>query len=219
MIRLLIFDLDGTSIDSAQDYTFAVNRILTEHGHPSLTKQDIIFGLGNGLRALLHRYFPEIKMEDQEFLKMEGQFLKYYEEICLTHAQFYPGALEFLRSWDGPLALVTNKNSHPTYKILNHYDLGENFWKAIHCYDTFPEKKPHPRPLLEAIKVAGLHPSQAVMIGDGLPDMMAAQAAGIKSIAVRFGYTEWSELQKYNPSASLFSYTELPSVIESLNPS
>lgn len=216
MKPLLIFDLDGTLIDSAQDYTLAVNRLLEEHKHPLLSKQDIIFGLGNGLRALLHKFFPEFQMEDREFQVLEHRFLEYYEEICLNHYSFYDGALEFLDSWDGDLALVTNKNRKPTLKILEHCGLPESKWKAVYTYETFPEKKPHPRPLLEVLNTTGRSQSHAIMIGDGLPDVMAAQAAGIPSIACSFGYGNLLELQKYSPAAILNSYTELPDLIQSL---
>ncbi len=218
MRPLLIFDLDGTLIDSALDYTNAVNRLLVEHQHPMLSRQDIIFGLGNGLRALLHKFFPEFRMEDHEFQLLEKKFLDYYEEICLTHAQFYPGALEFLENWDGDLALVTNKNRHPTLKILDHWGWPESRWNVVFTYDSFPEKKPHPRPLLEVLKRTGRLKSEAIMIGDGLPDVMAAQAADISSIACTFGYSKIEDLKKYSPAAYLNSYTELPKLIEALKP-
>lgn len=219
MIRLLMFDFDGTLIDSAEDYRAAANRVMLEQGKRELTLPEIMQGLGHGLRQFIATFFPEVPAHDDFFLKLMNKFQDYYEQDCHTHTTFYPGALEFLENWDGDLALITNKNYAPTMKIMKEMNLLKFDWTAIYGYDSLPERKPHPLPILEALKVTGLKPHQALMIGDSPPDILAAQAASVQVVAVDFGYTDTSILKPLNPSAFLSSYTELPGLIASLNQS
>lgn len=219
MIRLLMFDLDGTLIDSAEDYRAAANRLLLEEGKRELSLPEIMHGLGHGLRQLIQKLFPEVPANDEFFVGLLHKFQSYYEENCHNHTALYPGALEFLENWDGELALITNKNYAPTMKILNKLDLMKLEWAAIYGFDSLPERKPHPMPLLEALKITGFEPHQALMIGDSPPDILAAQSASVRVAAVDFGYTDTSILKPLNPSAFFSSYTELPDLIARLNES
>lgn len=212
-----MFDFDGTLIDSAEDYRQAANRLMREEGKREFTIDEIIHGLGHGLRQLIHKLFPEVEITDPHFVKLQERFQSYYEENCFKHTRFYPGAFEFLENWDGQLALITNKNYRSTIKLMNELNLMKFNWSAIYGFDSLPQRKPHPMPLLEALKTTGVDPKHALMIGDSPPDILAAQAASVKVAAVDFGYTDIEMLKPLKPSVTVSSYQELSSYIENFN--
>ncbi len=216
MIRLLIFDLDGTLVDSAPDYLKAANRLLSEEGKPGLDLPQIIRGLGAGLRILLHGFFLDEDLQSPRFQNLLDRFQEYYLEVCTEKAKLYPDVLPFLESCSLNIAMVTNKNLKPTMKIIDSLGLAKFDWQQIYGFESFADRKPHPRPLLEAMKKCGCRAEQTLMIGDSVPDIQAAHAAGVKSIAVTFGYNTHETLAPYKPTAFLDSYTDLPTLIASL---
>lgn len=216
MQPLLVFDLDGTLIDSAQDIANAVNKTLVRHGKSEVPYATVVSHIGEGLRALLVDFFPEHQGQTEILNKIEFEFLKTYEEEMLKETRIFPGVVEFLKSWQGPVGIITNKRIAPTKIIVEHLGLHHIPWVEVYGADTFAEKKPSPLPLFNMMKLAGKTADQTVMIGDGIPDMMSAQNAGVKSVAISFGYTQKEILQKYNPAGFLNHYSELKSVIQSL---
>jgi len=213
---LLIFDLDGTLIDSAEDIASALNKTLEAYGKPTLPREVIVAHIGEGLPKLLADFFPEHQNSPQAYAPIEELFLRVYEEEMYKTTRPYPGALEFLQDYPGPLGVVTNKNEGPARKILRHLGLETLPWIAVFGADTLPERKPHPLPLLEMMRRAGRGPEGTFMIGDGTPDMKAAQSAGVPAIAIEFGYTKSDILRKFAPTAMLKSYAELHNLIQEL---
>ena len=213
-LPLLIFDLDGTLIDSAPDIAVALNKTLTHFGKPNVPYEVVVAHIGDGLRKLLADFFPEFQNSpSSEYKHVEDHFFKTYEEEMYHTTQPFPGVLDFLRAYEGPLGIVTNKNEDPARKIVRHLGLDKIPWIGVFGADTFSEKKPHPLPLLEMMKRADRDASNTIMIGDGTPDMKAAQAAGVRSIAVRFGYTQMPILQSYGPAAILEDYAGLQNLV------
>jgi phosphoglycolate phosphatase len=214
---LLIFDLDGTLIDSAEDITSALNKTLLAHGKPTLPHEVVVAHIGEGLRKLLADFFPEHKNSPPEKIRpIEDQFLRTYEEEMYKSTRPFPGVLEFLRKYPGPVGVVTNKNEDPARKILRHLGMDTVPWIGVFGADTLAERKPHPLPLQEMMRLAGRTDTSTFMIGDGLPDVQAAQRAGVPSIAVRFGYTKLEILQEFGPVAVLEDYAELQNLIANL---
>jgi len=214
---LLIFDLDGTLIDSATDISTALNKTLRFHQKPSVSHEVVVAHIGEGLRRLLADFFPELKEAPPEKHRaVEEHFLKTYEEEMFNSTRPYPGVTEFLQTYPGAVGVVTNKNETPAKKLLHHLGLGIVPWVGIFGADTWPERKPHPQPLLEMMERAGHTADTTFMIGDGTPDMMAAQRAGVKAIAVEFGYSKIEILQKYSPAATLAGYAGLHNLIRDL---
>ncbi|HEY8272518.1 MAG TPA: HAD hydrolase-like protein [Pseudobdellovibrionaceae bacterium] len=217
---LLIFDLDGTLIDSAKDISSALNKTLTFYNKSTLPHEVIVNHIGEGLLKLLSDFFPEHKNSPpHEYQHIYLHFLNTYEEEMHKTTRLYPGAVEFLRQYPGPKGIVTNKNEAPAKKVLHHLNLlahEEISWVGVFGADTFSECKPHPLPLQEMMKLAKHSKTTTFMIGDGIPDMKAAQAAGVGAIAVEFGYSKIEILQKYNPVATLPSYATLHSLIKEL---
>jgi phosphoglycolate phosphatase len=215
-VKLLIFDLDGTLVDSAIDYQYSLNLILEQESKGQVSLQDIHNGLGRGLSKLLAKFFPDVSIDSDYFKALYLRFQEVYLESCTKNSQLYPNVLDFLKSWNGKLALVTNKNSKPTHKIMQHFGLMDFEWSLISGFDTFEYRKPHPFPLQEALRVTNCTPNEALMIGDGLPDLMAAKAANIKSIAVTFGYNSREFLESHRPHLIIDCFTKLSSEIAAL---
>lgn len=211
---LLIFDLDGTLIDSAEDITAALNKTLQFYGKPTLPHEVVVAHIGEGLRKLLADFFPELKDDPAEKShSVEERFLRTYEEEMYKTTRPFPGAVEFLQTYPGLMGVVTNKNEDPAKKILRHLGLDAVPWVGVFGADTWSQRKPHPLPLHEMMKRAGHSATTTFMIGDGTPDMDAAKNAGVKAIAVEFGYSKIEILQKYDPVAILKDYAGLHNLI------
>lgn len=211
---LLIFDLDGTLIDSAEDISSALNKTLQFYGKPTLPYETIVAHIGEGLRQLIADFFPEHKHSaPEQYQHIHQRFLQTYEDEMYNTTKTFPGVMDFLQQYPGPKGIVTNKNQEPTHKIVRHLGLDSIPWVGVFGADTFSERKPHPLPLQEMMKRAGRSATTTFMIGDGLPDMKAAQAAGVGAIAVEFGYSKLEILQKYDPVATLPGYAGLHNLV------
>lgn len=216
MNPLLVFDLDGTLIDSAPDIITAVNHTLKNHGKKTLTDEVIISHIGEGLKKLIADLFLEDDLDPDAIIELEMEFLRIYEEVMLDQTTIFPGVEDFLKSYAGPIAIITNKNEHPAKKILNHLSLHRYPWVNVFGADTLEERKPSPLPLQTMMKLAGHTPLNTFMIGDGIPDVLSALRAGVPSIAIGFGYTHTHLLQQYEPKGVLSHYQELPKLLETL---
>ena len=213
-LPLLIFDLDGTLIDSAADIAVALNKTLSHFGKPTVSDEVVVAHIGEGLRKFLADFFPEFQNSvPADYKHVEELFLKTYEEEMYLRTRPFPGVLEFLKKYEGPKGIVTNKNEYLARKIVQHLGLDKIIWVGVFGADTFSEKKPHPLPLLEMMKRAQRDATNTFMIGDGTPDMKAAQAAGVRAIAVSFGYTQVELLQSYGPVAVFKDYADLHNLV------
>lgn len=120
--------------------------------------------------------------------KINHEFYELYAKNLVKKTTVYPGIHDFLSQTTYKIAIVTNKYEDLTQVTLKKLDLHRYPWIRILGADSLTEKKPHPLPLLEVMKTAGVAPTQTVMIGDGLPDIQAALAAGTHAIACEYGY-------------------------------
>lgn len=216
MNPLLVFDLDGTLIDSAPDIIVAVNRTLKNHHKPMLGDQEIISHIGEGLKKLLADLFINDNLSAADIINLEIEFLKIYEEEMLNKTRIYPEVENFLGNYAGPMAIITNKNELPAKLILKHLGLDRFPWVNVFGADTLEERKPSALPLNTMMKIAGHTPHNTLMIGDGIPDMVSAQRAGVASLAIEFGYTAPEVLRMYEPKAFLQSYSDLPNLVKEL---
>ncbi|AFY00079.1 HAD family hydrolase [Bdellovibrio bacteriovorus] len=217
MNPLLVFDLDGTLIDSAPDIIVAVNRTLANHSKPTLSDELIISHIGEGIKKLIADLFKDAPLEPADIIALEMEFLKTYEEEMLQKTRIYPGVEDFLSRYQGPMGIITNKNEIPAKVILKHLGLDKYPWVNVFGADTLEERKPSPLPLRTMMKLAGRLPGNTLMIGDGIPDMVSAQRAGVASIAIGFGYTATPILESYEPLAVLEHYQELSGLIERIS--
>lgn len=188
----VVFDLDGTLVDSAPDIGRVLNDILVENDHAPLPLSEIRNMVGRGARHLLERGFAASgdRLDAVRSDTLLSQFITLYEADIARDSQVFPGAMEALtrlREQGCRLAVCTNKYEHLAMKLLTALELTPWF-ETVVGGDTLKTKKPDAAPLLHAL--GAIPPERAVMVGDAAPDIGAARAAGVPVIAVGFGYTE-----------------------------
>lgn len=186
---LLIFDLDGTLIDSKLDLVHAVNRTRAEMGKGPLP-HDLIFSyVGNGAPVLIQRAMGPETSEEQVREALEF-FLAYYREHAVVHTVLYPGVLEGLRSLHAAgatLAVLTNKPVRISKMILDHFGIGPLLLQ-VYGGNSFDRKKPDPVGI-ETLRVeAGAASDETWMVGDSYVDILTARNAGVKSCGVTYGF-------------------------------
>ena len=197
-ITLLVFDLDGTLIDSAQDLCNSVNATLTAFGRPPLPDTTIAGYIGNGARLLVRRAFAGdgIDPDEETLARGYAYFLDYYREHKLDYTYAYDGVLgalaalrtmhEHPEALPRAMAVLTNKPVRPAQAICDALGLAPYFLN-IYGGNSFSTKKPDPEGLLAIMREAGARPEQTVMIGDSQVDVQTARNAGAWSIGCTFG--------------------------------
>ena len=193
-IRTLVFDLDGTLVDSNRDLVPALNKTTGLDGVPPMALADVGYVVGKGAFQMLKRAFDfhDMPLEHARHKELLAIFLKNYEDKVADHTVYFDGVLDAMddlanQGWN--FAICTNKYEHLARKLIDKIGGGERF-KAITGGDTFSVKKPEPEHILETIRLAGGHRDHSVMVGDSINDIDAAKAAAIPVIAVDFGYTD-----------------------------
>ena len=187
--RAVLFDLDGTLADTALDLAAALNRLRSERGLAALPLQTLRPYASSGARGLLHIGFG-LTPDDLHFETLRDAFLDHYDARVCVDTQLFPGIpelLETLEQRDIPWGIVTNKSSRFTPRIVAALGL-EARPACVVCGDSTPHIKPHPASLLHAARQLALEPAQCWYVGDDLRDVQAAHAAGMRSIAVEYGY-------------------------------
>ena len=196
-VDLLIFDLDGTLIDSKEDIATAVNLTLADIGLPPKTMETIAKFIGGGVRGLLKQALnSDTHPPLDEVLPI---FRKHYLNHLLDRTTLYPGVRETLEYFRNKhLAVVTNKPIDYTTPILNGLGITDYF-RVILGGDSTPNPKPHPEMILKTMEALGSGKKETVMIGDGINDILAARAAEIPCCAVTYGLTERTLLLREQP--------------------
>ena len=170
----LLFDLDGTLIDSVADLTTSINLLRDEQGLPPLDQPTVASYVGDGAGLLVRRALPEGFYRNQHL----ERFLTIYSEHLSDATAPFPGIVPFLRACrDKALAVVTNKPIVPTLELLERLDLRQ-FFPVVIGGDSTPTKKPDPGPVRLALSQLGRPATDAVMIGDHVNDLLAGRAAG-----------------------------------------
>ena len=188
-VRGVLFDLDGTLIDSAPDLAGAANRLRAEHGMAPLPLADLRPMVGAGARGMVGIAFGVVPGETQ-FEPLRDAFLAHYEATLLQTTSPFAGVDEMLSALEAagiPWGIVTNKATRFTSAIVAGLKLVERAAVVV-CGDTTPHAKPHPEPLLHAARTMGLAPEDMVYVGDDLRDAQAARAAGMAMVAATWGY-------------------------------
>ncbi len=207
-IRAVIFDLDGTLIDSYRDIGIHLNRTLRDFGLEGVDVEKVRHMVGGGARELLKRFFPNGLLE--EALKV---FRKYYLEEPVIHTRAFDGierVLKEARERRIALAVATNKMEELSRLILKRLGLYDYF-SVVVGGDTFSEKKPSPLPLIEVLKRLGIPAEEALMVGDTEADLTAGRLAGMKRALAKWGYVR---VEKETADYELESPEELISLFE-----
>ncbi len=190
-IRAVLFDLDGTLVDSAGDLRNALNAVLGERGLRSLSLEEVKGMIGDGATKLVERGLAATGGDPATLMETHRAFIAHYEANASSLTRPYPGAVEMLEALQAkglPLAVVTNKPAAATATVLEALDLAR-FFKVVVGGDTLPQRKPHPAQILHALEGLGVPAESALMVGDNHHDISAARAAGTAAVAVTYGYS------------------------------
>ncbi|WP_462170805.1 phosphoglycolate phosphatase [Pseudoalteromonas xiamenensis] len=216
-VKGILFDLDGTLVDSAEDMYMALNLTLTEVAYPVVSYALVTTWVGNGIDMLVKRGLSG-SMEVNPTLPPEtvtyaiSRFKLHYAEIVGQYAALYQNVLVGLSALAAfPKAIVTNKNRDFTETLLNKLGIASHF-SVLVCGDD-GQKKPSPEPLLNACNALGLKPEDVMMVGDSKSDLVAANAAGIPAIALTYGYHQGENLQEFNPQYLLGGFLDIIPVL------
>ena len=211
-LKAVLFDLDGTLIDSRRDIAASANAVRGRYGFPSLPEETVGSYVGLGIMFLLEK---TLETRDAARLKEAHQFFKgHYRDHCVDHTRTFEGALDLLedlRKRGIRMGVVSNKPQEFTDLILAKLGLAPYFGAVLGPEATV-NKKPHPEPLLTALHKLGAGPSEAVMIGDSTVDIEAARAARMPVGVVTHGYGTRDILNAADPdwlADSLKEFIEL----------
>jgi phosphoglycolate phosphatase len=184
----VVFDLDGTLIDSIADLVVAVNRLVAERGGRGLDHDEVAGMVGEGASLLVTRAFDASGVRDDPEQALP-RFLEIYDGVLPGSTRPYPGVSEMLHALAGavPLAVLTNKPTHATRKILSAFGLDRCFRGVIGGDGPF-RRKPSPDGLLHLIAQAGVEPGRTLMVGDSTVDLRTARAAAPRACIVRYGF-------------------------------
>ncbi len=216
MFKLLIFDLDGTLFDTAPGIARAMHRLMRERGEKPLPDELIRTFIGLGLSSLIAQLDDATQNRLGSRDKLLEDFRRHYKSTFLEETEPFPGVVEFLRGWPNEIAIVSNKHDDYIYELISRSPLAQFSWRHICGGNTHEQPKPSAIPLYAAMREAHAMPEQTLMIGDGLPDIIAAQNAGVRSIAIEFGYTPVVDLISAGAHARLKSYSDLSQLIQML---
>jgi phosphoglycolate phosphatase len=211
-IKLVIFDLDGTLIDSEYDLAASINAMLRHYGRKDLPLEVIKTYIGDGAPMLVRRALGD--PEDETFLQEALRFfLDYYRAHKLDSTYAYEGiahSLQQLSSFNGEsrkLAVLTNKPVRPAHDILAGLGLADRFF-VIYGGNSFETKKPDPLGARTIMQEAGASPEASVMVGDSEVDILTARNAGMWSIGVNYGFAPHS-LERVHPDVLVDTPIEL----------
>jgi phosphoglycolate phosphatase len=214
---LLVFDLDGTLVDSVPDLTNTLNKVLRERGYAPLTRADVAPMVGDGVPALVARGFAARGADATEAEEALPRYIQIYEANATVLTRPYPGVretLEELRRRGYRNAVCTNKLQQATMAVLEGLDLAGLF-DGVAGGDRYPVRKPDPGHLLGLIGELGGSAGRAVMIGDSENDASVAHAAAVPLILMRYGYARAAP-ETLGADAVLEHFAELPATLERL---
>ena len=214
--NILLFDLDGTLVDSAPDLALAVNRTLLDLGKIEFDQQTIRGWVGNGAKVLIERALSGSDTINEQLDAALAEdalaiFLAHYQQCLCIESALYDDVkkgLFNLKAAGFRLAIITNKPADFIQPILAGLGI-DNVFELLIGGDTLPERKPHPAPLHYALEQLKVSAEQCLMIGDSKNDILAAKAANIDSIGLTYGYNYGEDLNQYQPQWCFDTFHEL----------
>ena len=219
--RAILFDLDGTLIDSAADIHAAVNELLSVNGYAPLPFDRVKAMIGHGTRKLVERAFLAVGVPlDEPALDAKyDQMMPIYNRHIIDLTRPLPGVAETIPALferGVKMGVVTNKPQGPTDTVLSHFGLARYFGAVLGGDYGLP-RKPAPDMLLAALKLLGADIAEAVMVGDSEADIQSGRAAGVKTVALAGGYTN-VPLDQLGADATIPTFGDLPAALETLRP-
>ncbi len=202
--RAVLFDLDGTVLDTAPDLLRALNVLRERRGLPLLADEGFRLEISRGARAMLGHGLPGFAdAADDQRHRLVDEFLAVYQDDVYRHSVLFPGMAAVMDALDAAgiaMAIVTNKPERMAVTLLEAMGLAPRF-PVILGGDSLPERKPHPLPAIVACERLGVEPQAALFVGDDPRDIDCGRAAGCRSIAVRWGYTDAGDIDQWGADA------------------
>lgn len=210
--KLVLFDLDGTLLDTVEDLGAAVNHAMAKRGFPTHTGEEYKKMVGHGIRDLVTRALPEDKKDDAGLIDTAlADFRAYYTSHIDVYTHPYEGIQELVSELHGAgvkLAVVSNKFQEGTERLVRKFFPGIPFAAILGNRPGFP-LKPDPEIVKEALRAAGVRPEDAVLVGDSPTDMKTAANGGIAAIAVSWGYRPMTDIPGLTLASSVKELSDL----------
>ncbi|WP_428697072.1 HAD family hydrolase [Stappia sp.] len=217
---VLLFDLDGTLVDTSHDLAAAINAVMRAEGHNEISVERLGHLFGQGGRAMLRRALADSGVSEptpETIERLNRDFIAFYRADIATLSRPFPGAvdaLDTLRDAGWQMAVCTNKTEVVARELLVELGLIDRFRTVVGA-DTFARPKPDAMPLLGAIGQSGGRVEGSVMIGDSRTDIDAARAAGLPVVAVTFGYTD-TPVSELGPDVVIDHFDQLAEALAGL---
>lgn len=219
--KAILFDLDGTLIDSAPDLSYALNQTLSTFGYPTYGEETIHGWVGNGAQILVKRglsgsVLVDEGLDERLVTKVLNHFLDAYARRVCVDTILYDNVketIDILKYNSYRLTIVTNKPYRFIEPILEGLGLGGMFELCIGG-DSLPSRKPDPLPLLHVCEQLGVQVKEALMVGDSKNDIFAAKAAGMDCVGVTYGYNYGEDISVYAPDAVVDDFGKLLSLLK-----
>lgn len=215
MKKLVIFDLDGTLVNTIADLGQSTNYALHKLGYPTYAIEDYKMKVGNGINKLFERALPEGEKTQENVLRVRSEFIPYYNEHNTDLSRPYPGMpelLELLQSRGIKTAVSSNKYQQATSKIISHF-FPNIPWTAVYGQRDGIPIKPDPTIVYQILEVSGIDKAEALYVGDSCVDMQTGRNAAIETCGVTWGFRPRTELEQYNPQHIADTVEELKDII------
>lgn len=200
-MKLAIFDLDGTLLDTIADLAAATNFALAHYGFPTHKEEEYKFFVGNGINKMFERALPEDKRNEEYITKLRSQFVPYYDVHNSDLSRPYPGMVELLKELQRnniAIGVASNKYQEAAVKLVLQFFPGVDFALILGQREGVPSK-PDPTIAYEIIEHTGIGKEDTVYIGDSCVDMQTGKNAGVTTVGVSWGFRPKAELESYNP--------------------
>jgi haloacid dehalogenase superfamily, subfamily IA, variant 1 with third motif having Dx(3-4)D or Dx(3-4)E len=215
MKRLVIFDLDGTLLNTIADLAFSTNYALEKNGFPVHPKEDYNMFVGNGVNKLLERALPEGQKTEENIMLIRKDFLSYYDEHNTDYSAPYPGIpalLNLIQEKGLRLAVASNKYQAATIELVKRYFSNIKFDVTLGQREGVPIK-PDPTIVYDILAETGIDKCDAIYVGDSGVDMQTAKNSGVDAIGVTWGFRPRSELELFNPLYIVDKAEDIPALL------
>ena len=211
MKKLVIFDLDGTLLDTIADLASATNYALAQLGYPTHDTDAIRTFVGNGINKLFERALPANEQTEENVIRMRAHFVPYYDAHNADLSSPYPGIevlLQRLQDNGIEIAVASNKYQEATTKLVKHYFPTIQFAEVLGQRENIPVK-PHPTIVFDILNKTGIDKKDVLYVGDSGVDMQTAQNAEVDAIGVTWGFRSRTELETFHPLGIIDKAEEL----------
>ena len=211
MKKIVIFDLDGTLLNTIADLAASTNQALRHFGYPEHPTEAYRYFVGNGINKLFERALPDDERTEENVQRIRSRFIPYYNEHNADYSSPYPGIPELLETLQDKgvwLAVASNKYQLATEKLIAHYFPTIHFVKVLGQREGIPVK-PDPTIVYDILKDTDINKEEVLYVGDSGVDMQTAQNAGVNAIGVSWGFRPRTELEPLHPIAVIDQASEI----------